>query len=146
MQTFLPFPSFADSARVLDSKRLGKQRVECKQILLGQWKNHPASKMWVGHSHHLALYGLAICDEWISRGYQDTCRSFMFDRISVLEDTGPPWWLGWSAYHVSHQSNLVRKFPTHYEELFPGVPGDLPYIWPDESDRLIVLGAKHSPT
>jgi hypothetical protein len=33
MQTFLPYPDFSQSARVLDSKRLGKQRVECLQIL-----------------------------------------------------------------------------------------------------------------
>jgi len=33
MQTFLPYPDFAQSARVLDNKRLGKQRVECLQIL-----------------------------------------------------------------------------------------------------------------
>jgi len=28
MQTFLPYPGFADSARVLDRRRLGKQRGE----------------------------------------------------------------------------------------------------------------------
>lgn len=33
MQTFLPYPSFAESARVLDRARLGKQRVETLQIL-----------------------------------------------------------------------------------------------------------------
>ena len=33
MQTFLPYPSFEQSARVLDNRRLGKQRVECLQIL-----------------------------------------------------------------------------------------------------------------
>lgn len=33
MQTFLPFPSRVKSARVLDDRRLGKQRVECLQIL-----------------------------------------------------------------------------------------------------------------
>ena len=33
MQTFLPYPDFSKSARVLDNKRLGKQRVECLQIL-----------------------------------------------------------------------------------------------------------------
>jgi len=33
MQTFLPYPDFARSAQVLDNKRLGKQRVECLQIL-----------------------------------------------------------------------------------------------------------------
>jgi hypothetical protein len=33
MQTFLPYPDYAESARVLDNRRLGKQRVECLQIL-----------------------------------------------------------------------------------------------------------------
>lgn len=33
MQTFLPYKDFAECARVLDDKRLGKQRVECLQIL-----------------------------------------------------------------------------------------------------------------
>lgn len=33
MQTFLPYPDFAECARVLDDKRLGKQRVECVDIL-----------------------------------------------------------------------------------------------------------------
>lgn len=33
MQTFLPYPNFVESAKCLDDKRLGKQRVECLQIL-----------------------------------------------------------------------------------------------------------------
>ena len=33
MQTFLPYSSFYQSARVLDRQRLGKQRVETLQIL-----------------------------------------------------------------------------------------------------------------
>ena len=33
IQTFLPYPDFNKSASVLDDKRLGKQRVECLQIL-----------------------------------------------------------------------------------------------------------------
>jgi hypothetical protein len=33
MQTFLPYPDFQTSAKILDNKRLGKQRVEAKQIL-----------------------------------------------------------------------------------------------------------------
>lgn len=41
MQTFLPFPNFTMTALVLDQKRLGKQRVECLQILKtlkqGEW-------------------------------------------------------------------------------------------------------------
>ena len=33
MQTFLPYPDFVKSALVLDYRRLGKQRVEARQIL-----------------------------------------------------------------------------------------------------------------
>ena len=33
MQTFLPHRSFSKSAETLDYRRLGKQRVEAKQIL-----------------------------------------------------------------------------------------------------------------
>ena len=33
MQTFLPYPSFEETASILDYRRLGKQRVEGFQIL-----------------------------------------------------------------------------------------------------------------
>jgi len=33
MQTFLPYPDFVQTSKVLDNKRLGKQRVEALQIL-----------------------------------------------------------------------------------------------------------------
>lgn len=52
MQAFLPFPGFADSARALDARRLGKQRVETIQVLRGLtvpgygWRHHPAAAMW----------------------------------------------------------------------------------------------------
>ena len=33
MQTFLPYADYTRTAKCLDRQRLGKQRVECKQIL-----------------------------------------------------------------------------------------------------------------
>lgn len=137
MQTFLPFPSFTASAKVLDYRRLGKQRVETLQILNALsdpsygWQNHPAVKMWRGHAGWLVDYGLIICDAWLNRGYKDTCR----DKIAKFEKlftsaNAKPSWLGNEAFHLSHQSNLIRKDPSHYGPLFPGVPSDLPYIWP----------------
>src|SRR3954467_500955 len=54
MQTFLPVADFAGSARLLDTPRLGKQRVETLQILRAielpdyGWANHPAVLMWRG--------------------------------------------------------------------------------------------------
>lgn len=63
MQTFLPYPDFSQTARCLDYRRLGKQRVEAMQLWKGQWPNHPASKMWRGHEDWLALYYLEISRE-----------------------------------------------------------------------------------
>ena len=97
MQTFLPYESFKDSAAVLDYRRLGKQRVECLQILqtlakgqytcehcgytgayltcptcvkknkITPWYNHPAVQMWKGYEIALVRYGWYICGEWINK-------------------------------------------------------------------------------
>lgn len=137
MQTFLPYPSVTQSAIVLDRQRLGKQRVEAREILRiltkqVPWKNHPVIRMWEGFEHALAVYGWTMCDEWIRRGYQDTCR-FTFLEVLGLRDPNsiqvPPW-IGNSDFHISHQSNLIRKRPDLYAHLFPGVPDNLPYVWP----------------
>lgn len=68
MQTFLPYNSFPQSAYCLDSQRLWKQCVEVKQLLLNQYPNHPASKMWRGYESALALYGTTCCNEALERG------------------------------------------------------------------------------
>ena len=64
MQTFLPHESFKKSLKVLDWRRLGKQRVEAHQVLnvlLGRtetkgWVNHPITRMWDGYEPALQLY------------------------------------------------------------------------------------------
>lgn len=137
MQTFLPYPDFAESAQVLDRQRLGKQRVEALQILRtlaglsAGWANHPAVRMWRGYAACLSLYGIAVCKEWRARGYKDNC---LVQFLNIHPDGPPgcvqPPWLGDPAFHLSHKSNLVRKLPGHYGELWPGVPDDLPYVWP----------------
>ena len=137
MQTFLPYPRFDQTASILDRQRLGKQRVECKQILMtltGQsrgWVNHPAIRMWAGYEWTLRAYTYAICAEWINRGYRDTIRDWLttLDLPAHRAPVVPPW-LGDPAFHLSHQSNLVRKMPAHYRAFFPDVPDDLPYVWP----------------
>jgi len=48
----------------------------------------------------------------------------------------PPW-LGDTALHRSHQSALLRKDPQRYGPSFPGVPDDLPYVWPVRSEQAI---------
>lgn len=135
MQTFLPLVDFGASARALDYRRLGKQRVEALQLIRALegrtqgWRNHPAAKMWEGHLRYLAAYGLAMSDEWIARGYNDTIRGEFVSTMQRHTGTSPSW-LGDPEFHRSHQSNLVRKLPSHYGPLFPGVPDNLPYVWP----------------
>lgn len=139
MQTFLPIPSFKDSAQLLDYKRLGKQRVEAKQILqclLGEgslaWRNHPAVKMWKGCEQSLALYGITICQEWINRGYKDSLLPFFESKYNyeLSAKQGKPNWLGNEEFHYSHASNLLRKDPNYYGQVFTDTPSDLPYVWP----------------
>ena len=139
MQTFVPYTTNARSAAVLDNRRLGKQRVETLQILrslaglTNGWRNHPAVKMWEGSERALADYGVAICQEWVGRGYKDTCLL----KIETLRDTywpssqerEPEWW-GEERVHLSHQSNLLRKDFIYYSQHFREVPDDLPYYWP----------------
>lgn len=138
MQTFLPYPDFQLSARVLDRQRLGKQRVETMQIMIALtegrgWVNHPAVKMWAGHERYLLEYQDFICDEWLNRGYEDSCwpktvdifRSARFSHALTR-----PFWLGDIEFHRSHQSNLIRKDRDHYGPQFPGVPDNLEYVWP----------------
>jgi hypothetical protein len=146
MQTFLPYSDFIDSAKCLDMKRLGKQRVEAWQLYLSLvnpdygWKQHPASKMWRGYEKALLIYGLNICHEWKKRGYKDS----LFDKFRNEIDTKYegniiypgcikyPHWLGNKEFHDSHKSNLIRKFPEYYGKLWLNIPDNLPYIWPIE--------------
>jgi hypothetical protein len=145
MQTFLPYPSFAASAEVLDSPRLGKQRVETLQIARAilvptyGWQRHPAVGMWRGYLPALTAYGLAMTDAWTRRGFADTVRDQLLEFApevdgrsqDELADAGllPPW-LGDETVHESHRSRLIAKDPAFYGPAFPGTPEGLDYHWP----------------
>lgn len=140
MQTFVPYGRlFRANGRVLDRQRLGKQRVEGLQIirtlqgLSYGWTNHPAVKMWDGYEVALGKYTIAICDEWVSRGYRDTCADKVRDLLPGIDDIKEvelPAWLDLPAVTLSHKSNLIRKSPDHYGPIWPNVPSYLPYKWP----------------
>jgi hypothetical protein len=151
MQTFLPYAEFDASARVLDLKRLGKQRVEVIQILRAltvpgyAWGSHPAVLMWKGYEEALGRYGLTMCEVWAGRGFGDTCSTTIVTDLAAagvhairsyaeLHANGalPPWLFD-ERLHLSHRSALVRKDPEHYGRLFPDVPPDVPYYWPRRS-------------
>ena len=148
MQTFLPYPDFESSARSLDQKRLGKQRVETIQVVRALtvpgygWANHPAALMWRGHEEALGRYGFVCCEVWLELGFGDTCAATIAADLRTAGITtvreqdelaaagALPGWLGDTDLHRSHQSALVRKDPGYYRPLFPHVPDDLPYVWP----------------
>jgi len=138
MQTFLPFPLFTTSADVLDNKRLGKQRVEAMQIyniITGKskseaWKNHPAVLMWRGYDNALAYYYNCIRREWIKRGIINTMPELPVDENNIQY----PSWLGVDKFHMSHRSNLKRKFPEFYGKYNWSEPDNLPYVWPNTKD------------
>lgn len=137
MQTFLPYASFELSAAALDWKRLGKQRVEAKQILNALsgksqgWVNHPATRMWRGYEPALRAYLRTCILEWISRGYQNTME------LPPLEPYAVPPWFGDPAFHASHRSNLLRKDFEYYSKHGWQEPADLPYVWPSQKELVI---------
>jgi len=135
MQTFVPYPDVAASAKALDMKRLGKQRVETLQLLKALngeskgWVNHPAAIMWRDAIEALVAYGVAVCDEWLSRGYRDTCR----EKILAYSRGGPvvtPEWWGREDVHSSHRANLLRKDPVFYGQYGWTESPEEPYVWP----------------
>ncbi|RIX27938.1 MSMEG_6728 family protein [Amnibacterium setariae] len=145
MQTFLPFASFDESARVLDGPRLGKQRVETLQILRALvvptygWQRHPAVGMWRGHVPALTAYGLAMVREWTRRGYADAVGEQLLEFAPEVDGRPQTWlarqgllprWVGDVRVHESHRSKLIAKEPEFYRPLFPGTPEGLEYVWP----------------
>jgi hypothetical protein len=135
VNTFLPYDDFEKIAKVLDNKRLGKQRVEGMQILnillnidptRQGWKNHPVVVQWRGHTEALKDYVNIMIREWIRRGFRNSM---------ILYDTGKyemPWFVKCKAVNLSHQASLLRKNKEHYEPYFADVPAEYmlySYIW-----------------
>lgn len=160
MQTFAPLTDFADCARVLDRQRLGKQRVECGQILASLasirvhesglalprgWTRHPAVLMWRGYESALGVYMTFMCAEWMARGYENNMVTpysrETFKRSEGWPDLGGvfvpdgrdaelPPWWGDDRVHKSHRNALVYKDRQHYGQFDWGGLPILDYFWP----------------
>src|ERR671913_2447796 len=122
MQTFTPYSDFEATARALDTKRLGKQRVEVIQIVRAltvpgyAWSSHPAVLMWKAYEEALGRYGLTSCQVWTERGFGDSCaatitadlRAAGIAEIRSYEelktaDALPPWLFD-EAVQLGHRS------------------------------------------
>lgn len=135
MQTFLPYADFIKTAKCLDYRRLGKQRVEAWQIYQALtkenygWKHHPIVKMWQGYEQALLRYGMSICEEWRARGYKDTMLDKFINNYNIEKDIGYPSWFGKKSFHASHRSNLLRKDKVYYSKFDWKEQDNLPYVW-----------------
>lgn len=131
MQTFLPYPTFQRSVEVLDTRRLGKQRVEALQIYRALtvsgygWARHPAVNMWRGYEEALLEYKNTCIHEWIRRGYNNN-----MEISPVPSDIIYPHWLGNEDFHASHRANLLRKEPEYYRQYNWQENPNLEYVWP----------------
>lgn len=119
MQTFLPYADFKQCAKVLDYRRLGKQRLEARQIihaLLGQskgWRHHTITKKWEGYTVALTQYYNAMVREWIARGYRNTMELYPDEY-----DYPRPPWTDDPAIHKEYQRILLQKDAEYYGQFF----------------------------
>lgn len=139
MQTFLPYSNFEKTAKCLDYRRLGKQRVEAYQLALlmvrpeqKAWRNHPAFKMWDGFDLALIDYALTMCKEWIARGYKDTMTEKLLELRKRMPFQNPdlPSWIGNEDFHKSHRSALMHKQYDWYKQFNWEEEIKLDYVWP----------------
>ncbi|WP_344777190.1 MSMEG_6728 family protein [Nocardioides panacisoli] len=105
--------------------------------------------MWKGFEEALGRYGLVCCEVWTGLGHGDTCAltiaadlrtagiPVVRTQAELAEADALPPWLGDEELHRSHRSALVRKDPAFYGPRFPGVPDDLPYVWPVRSEAAV---------
>lgn len=164
MQTFLPYPSFTETAKCLDYRRLGKQRVECKQLIIAinqgekclynldtgyfnygtvivntsnsanyitkptPWWNHPCRKMWNNYKGALIEYGIAICREWIKRGYKDSLLKWFEEQQE--SNIQYPIWIGAKQFNSAHRAALLFKNYNYYSKFKWIETPKQKYIWP----------------
>lgn len=137
MQTFLPYPNFVASAMCLDNKRLGKQRVEGRQIQNalqsgGGWANHPATRMWEGHVTALMAYTDACIREWIRRGFENNMPLMLDPKTPYFLDIDMPPWLGCDRFHASHRAALLFKDFEWYSQFGWDEDPVYDYVWPSK--------------
>lgn len=141
MQTFMPYPSFAESAASLDKRRCFKQVIEAKQIIAClegtsnvKWKNHPAVKQWDGYVDMLKHYYNVFLKHCIQVHKYNTKMGYMnceYDEVDqndtskikakrILNYIGEyPWWWNEEQYHRSHRARLIAKDEKFYLPKFP---------------------------
>lgn len=139
VQTFLISHIFSKTAKILDNKRLGKQRVETLQIINiidGEtekkgFSKHPAVRSWYGYSDALKKYCNVMLEEWEKRGFKNNIEYY-----NIPKNIKYPKWIYNEKIHMSHKARLVQKDYNNYSSIFPEVLNteymNRGYIWPSK--------------
>lgn len=132
----MPYPDLEQSVRCLDPDRLGNQVYrEAISLLRGGWSNHPAAKLWASYKPALAQYCIYGLRELIKRNSRPPTHISLLHEFKRYMHNKPiilPPFIGNTDFHLSHQDNLIFKYPLYYAPLFNRpVPLTKPdYIWP----------------
>lgn len=158
IQTWLPLPSFKDSAEALSDTDLSKQVADALRVIehLHQipmsetkladqyWKMEPLvpispANMWQGCEMQLCEYAIEMAEEAsIRQGQKNQYMDALHEHLdwSTGEDSymGKPSWFGNLEFHLSHQAALVRKDPEFYGKIF-SADDSLMLMWPTHATR-----------
>lgn len=134
MQVFRPYMDWWMSARVLDDRRLGKQRVEVKQVMMAilrrmglirngrrGWLNHPIVLMYYSdgrpYLRDLIGYFNACVEEWRRRGMRSSISLSDIEHLilGVVSAEGHPLT---HVHEVEYRRVLILKDPGHYLRAF----------------------------
>lgn len=134
VQVFRPYIDWRRSARVLDNKRLGKQRVEVKQVMMAilrkmglindgkrGWLNHPIVLMYYNdgspYFYDLVNYFNACLEEWRHRNMKSKISlTDIEELIKKIDSTkGHPLT---HKHEVEYRRVLILKNPEHYLKVF----------------------------
>lgn len=148
MMTFRPYADHNRSAKVLDYRRLGKQRVEAYQIMSAMmagitgenagWAHHPIVLMWAGkdnpyldhacgqmHLEDLIKYYYAMATEWERRGYRHAMNYKVIPfQLMTSRFVGTLHYLAdhplpWTPEkELQHKHILLRKDPEWYGQFW----------------------------
>tara|TARA_B100001778_G_scaffold330827_2_gene334041 strand:- start:5474 stop:6046 length:573 start_codon:yes stop_codon:yes gene_type:complete len=137
-----------DERPVIKARR--KRLQEKKKLMqLRGWVGHPAREIWRGHEKALAYYGLLICQEWASRGYEEATAPKIAAVASEFAWTSWPDWMEDPEVHrymrqslrykeVVDNANLVAQSKSPiwwYRNQWPDIEPIYGYIWSEDNKR-----------
>jgi hypothetical protein len=141
MQIFLPSANPVISAKVLDNRRLNKQVLELSQIYAAiqgasGWSHHPAVKMMKNYPLFVQALRKLYQQEWSARGGKVSPENDYRSEEINYTLVKVPWFIGYQAFHMSHQINLLRKDFSYYGKYFQAPDSAIcEYLWPSPEEE-----------